>query len=52
VRYVCFKNEFKITDDLYIFSFVRKSNGLNSMADFNQVQQGGPVWPFGFGLFG
>jgi len=44
--------KFKITEDLFIHSFVRKSNGLNSLTDFNKIQQGGPVWLFGFGLFG
>jgi len=46
------KYKFKITEDLYILSFVRKSNGLNSLTDFNKIQEGGPVWPLGFGLFG
>jgi hypothetical protein len=35
---------------VYIVWFVRKSNGLNSLTDFNQIQEGGPVWPFGFGF--
>jgi len=31
------KSKFMSTKDFYILSFVRKSNGLNSLRDFNQI---------------